>query len=95
MEFEWDPKKNKKNFAKHGVSFEQAETAFADVFAFNVPDEDHSTLEEERQILIGCTSDGKVVLVVHVEIIEGELIRIVHARKAEEDDEIEYWRRRA
>ncbi|HVZ71410.1 MAG TPA: BrnT family toxin, partial [Polyangia bacterium] len=30
MRFEWDPEKARRNLAKHGVSFEEAATAFAD-----------------------------------------------------------------
>ena len=30
LRFEWDPKKNRENRRRHKVSFEEAETAFAD-----------------------------------------------------------------
>jgi uncharacterized DUF497 family protein len=29
MKYEWDDAKNRKNFAKHGLSFEDAEQVFA------------------------------------------------------------------
>ena len=42
IEFEWDPEKAKRNFKKHGVSFEEAETVFDDPHARIVYDPDHS-----------------------------------------------------
>jgi hypothetical protein len=30
MQFEWDPDKDRRNQAKHGVSFEEANTIFGD-----------------------------------------------------------------
>lgn len=50
--FEWDPKKAKSNLGKHGVSFDEASTAFKDTFSITIPDPLHSE-EEERLVLIG------------------------------------------
>jgi uncharacterized DUF497 family protein len=50
MKFEWDEKKEKINMQKHGISFEQASYAFADPFALNKYDGEHSN-EEDRWIL--------------------------------------------
>lgn len=47
MKFEWDRKKEKSNIEKHGVSFEQASYVFADPFALNRYDDEHSQ-EEDR-----------------------------------------------
>ena len=33
LEFEWDPKKAASNMRKHGVSFEEAASAFDDILA--------------------------------------------------------------
>jgi uncharacterized protein len=46
--FEWDDEKAAKNLAKHGVSFEEAETVFADPLDGIAPDPDHSERESVR-----------------------------------------------
>ena len=33
--FEWNEAKNKANIRKHGISFEEAQSAFFDDYAFN------------------------------------------------------------
>jgi hypothetical protein len=50
--FAWDPRKARSNLAKHGVSFEEAQTIFLDENARLIDDPDHSE-EEERFLLIG------------------------------------------
>ena len=52
VHFEWDPTKARANLRKHGVSFEEAQTAFADEFALVVEDRVHSETED-RFILLG------------------------------------------
>ena len=42
VKFEWDPKKANANLEKHGVTFEEASTAFADWDSITVPDPEHS-----------------------------------------------------
>lgn len=51
MEFEWDDEKAAANLAKHGVSFEEAKTVFADPLYVDFYDPDHS-IEEHRYIII-------------------------------------------
>jgi uncharacterized DUF497 family protein len=51
--FEWDEAKNRENWAKHGVSFEQAQYAFADTNRLIFEDGAHSTTEEIRFFCIG------------------------------------------
>jgi uncharacterized protein len=46
MQFEWDPRKAKKNLEKHGVSFEEAATAFGDPRSLTDYDPDHSDQED-------------------------------------------------
>jgi uncharacterized DUF497 family protein len=43
MQFEWDPRKNAENEAKHGVSFFEAQMAFADPNGVVRLDRKHST----------------------------------------------------
>jgi uncharacterized DUF497 family protein len=46
MQFEWDPKKAKQNLTKHGVSFDEAVTAFYDPLSATFDDPDHSENEQ-------------------------------------------------
>lgn len=52
MEFEWDQSKAASNLKKHGVSFEEAKTVFANPIAVIFDDEAHSIIEQ-REIIIG------------------------------------------
>ena len=52
LEFEWDPKKAAANLKKHGVSFGEAITVFADPLARIFDDDEHSS-QERREIIIG------------------------------------------
>ena len=79
MDFEWDSAKAEKNLAKHGVSFPEAATVFGDPLSMTYPDPDHS-IREQRFITIGCSQDGRVLLVAHTD--RAERIRIISARKA-------------
>lgn len=55
--FAWDAKKNLENQAKHGVSFEKAQYAFADPQRVIAEDLSHSG-EEKRYYCFGLVSDG-------------------------------------
>jgi len=77
--FDWDPLKAARNVLKHGVSFDEAATAFGDLRSIELSDREHS-VGEERFLLIGRTAQGLLVVVVHTE--RGENIRIISARKA-------------
>jgi uncharacterized protein len=79
MEFEWDSIKAEKNLAKHGISFPEAATAFGDTLSMTYSDPDHS-IREQRFITIGCSHDGRVLIVAHTD--RAERIRIISARKA-------------
>lgn len=56
--FEWDENKNTTNIKKHGVSFEEAKSAFYDANAKVIHDPDHSN-DEDRFILLGIISARK------------------------------------
>lgn len=77
--FEWDPEKAASNEAKHGVSFEEAATAFGDPLSLTVPDPEHS-LGEARFVLLGLSYLRRLVVVVHAET--GSSIRLISARIA-------------
>jgi uncharacterized protein len=91
--FEWDNKKEKTNKRKHGISFEEARTAFYDENAIQYFDPDHSD-EEDRFILLGISFTLKVLVVCHCFRENDSVIRIISARKADKDEESEYWRNR-
>jgi hypothetical protein len=63
LTFEWDEEKAKKNLRDHKVSFEEAKTVFNDPFLMTYPDPDHSE-EEQRYLSIGCSSTGRILIVV-------------------------------
>ena len=81
MQFEWDPSKSSANLKKHQVSFEEAKTVFFDDFAVQFFDEEHS-MDEDRFIMLGMSSGAKLLVVCHCERGDGEIIRIISARKA-------------
>ena len=79
MKFDWDPKKADANLAKHGVSFEDASTVFADPLAGTIADPLHSE-SETRFITMGRSAAGTLAVVVHAD--RDERIRIISARSA-------------
>ncbi len=56
--FEWDENKNRENQAKHRVSFEEAQFAFADPNLIVLKDVRHSTREETRYFGVGRVETG-------------------------------------
>lgn len=75
-DFEWDDGKAAANLAKHGVSFEEATTAFDDPRGLDAPD----LIDAARFVLIGRSNQSRVLFVVHAE--RGDRIRLISARKA-------------
>ena len=93
LRFEWDKRKEKANIKKHGISFDEARTAFYDENAIQYFDPDHSDVED-RFILLGISFKLKVLVVCHCFLESDTVIRIISARKADGDEENEYWRYR-
>jgi uncharacterized DUF497 family protein len=85
--FEWDTHKAKKNEETHGVSFDEASTAFRDTLSLTIHDPLHSD-EEDRFILIGNSASYRLLVVVHTE--RGENIRIISARRATKKERKQY-----
>ncbi len=77
--FEWDPQKAKRNFRKHGITFDEATTVFDDALASIFIDDDHSGLEE-REIIVGNSILNRLLLVCFTE--RKGRVRIISARKA-------------
>lgn len=92
MRFDWDANKARENLRKHGVSFEEAQTAFSDDQAILLDDPDHSD-EEDRFILLGTSSTLRVLTVVHCYLAGDEVVRIISARKATRSERTQYGAR--
>ena len=93
LRFEWDKKKEKSNIRKHGVSFDEARSVFYDENAMQFHDPDHSE-NEDRFIMLGMSFKLRTLVVCHCFRENGSTIRIISARKADEDEKKEYWRNR-
>jgi uncharacterized DUF497 family protein len=85
--FEWDPNKAKENLETHGVSFDEASTAFRDTLSLSIYDPLHSE-EEDRFVLIGSSHRNRLLVVVHTE--KGDNIRLISARKASKKERKQY-----
>ena len=81
------------NLEKHGVPFDEARTAFLDENAIEFFDPDHSE-GEDRFLLLGLSFKLRVVIVCHCFRESDLVVRIISARKADREEEGEYWRRR-
>ncbi|MEM8993752.1 MAG: BrnT family toxin [Acidobacteriota bacterium] len=81
LRFAWDPRKAEANLRKHGVSFEEASTAFGDELGIVARDPKHSA-GEERFILIGLSYGWRLLVVCHCYRESEDLIRIISARRA-------------
>lgn len=77
MKFEWNLDKAAANLRKHGVSFEEAMTAFTNDFCATARDMEHSH-SEQRFIAFGFSAQGRPLAVSHTE--RGDRIRIITAR---------------
>jgi uncharacterized DUF497 family protein len=89
LRLEWDEKKNAANRRKHGVSFEEARTAFLDDNARVIPDPDHSEAED-RFVLIGLSISLRVPVVCHCGRQTEEIVRIISARRADQNETRQY-----
>ena len=87
--FSWDDRKARENQRKHGVSFEEATTAFADERARVKHDPDHSRLED-RFALLGFSAKLRLLVVVHAYRNEENEIRIISARRATRNERKQY-----
>jgi uncharacterized DUF497 family protein len=92
LRLEWDEKKNAANRRKHGVSFEEARSAFLDDNARVIPDPDHSE-GEDRFVLIGLSISLRVLVVCHCYRQTEEIVRIISARRADQNEirQYQWW----
>jgi uncharacterized DUF497 family protein len=91
LRFEWDEKKNTANKRKHRVSFEEAQTVFLDENAIRYFDPAHSA-DEDRFLMLGMSFLLRVLVVCHCYRVSDSVIRIISARKADKEEQSDYWR---
>ena len=92
--FTWDVQKAISNYEKHGISFEEAATAFGDPDGLHIADRPHSS-KEMRFIRIGESSSSRVLTVVFTVrklSNDKETIRIISARQASRKEREAYAR---
>ena len=85
--FEWNIRKAESNVRKHGVTFDEASTAFADPLALLMPDPDHS-LGEERYVVLGMSNRQRLLVVSFVE--RPPRTRLISARRAAKRERMLY-----
>ena len=88
MKFEWDERKRRKNISRHGFDFQDVTSIFDDPDALTILD-DRFDYGETRFLTFGFLNNV-LISIVHTE--NDEIIRIISVRKAEKDEEIEYYK---
>lgn len=90
MKFEWHEQKNRLNLQKHKVSFEIAILVFADPLHVSIQDRFENG--EERWQTLGVVQGQLMLLVAHTiqDGKEGEVIRIISARRADPKERRRY-----
>ncbi len=86
-DFEWDPVKAASNRKKHGVTFEEATTAFGDPRSLNLADPDHSA-SEDRFVLLGVSVRARLLVVAYTD--RPPRTRIISARPATRRERNQY-----
>jgi len=89
IKFEWDTAKAASNRKKYGVSFEEVQSIFYDEFAVQFFDEDNS-VSEDRFLMLGLSDEARLLIVCHCERGQGNIIRIISARKATKNESTHY-----
>ena len=82
VSFEWDERKAAANQRKHGVSFDEAESVFADEYGLLLDDPQPASREEDRFLLLGLSSGLRTLVVCHGYQESRDTIRLISARKA-------------
>jgi uncharacterized DUF497 family protein len=77
MKIEFDPNKAAINLAKHGISFDEAQTCLLDTQALVF--EDNDCEGENRWVLLGMSNKVRLLIVIYT--VRAESIRLISARK--------------
>ena len=89
VQFTWGFAKARANRQKHGVSFEEALTVFADPLA-RIHDDPGRSEHERREIIVGHSSAGRLLLVSFTFTQRHRVIRLISARKATRHEHEDY-----
>jgi uncharacterized DUF497 family protein len=89
IRFEWDVRKERRNLQKHGVGFNEASTVFADALSITILDPDASD-DDERWVTMGFSHRHRLLIVVHTEDEEKQIVRIISARPADAGERRDY-----
>jgi len=81
-DFEWDEDKALANLKKHGVTFEEAAEIFFGKVRFLKDPQGH----DDRMVALGLSLELKLLVVVHLEMVEGRRTRIISARPGNAKD---------
>lgn len=88
LRFEWDDRKAAANRRKHHVDFEEAATVFGDRLSVTIPDPVHSRRHDQRWVTLGISNQGHLTVVIHSD--QGDLVRIISARRASSKERMAY-----
>jgi uncharacterized DUF497 family protein len=86
---QWDQGKADANRAKHGIDFADAATVLTDDLALTRPDDNP---DEERFVTLGMDALGRVLVVAYA--WQGDVVRLISARRATASERRQYERRR-
>jgi uncharacterized protein len=89
MEFEWDARKAAVNLRKHRVSFEDAARVFLDPNRIETYD-GRDTRGEDRWKTVGMVEPALLAVVYTVRNRDGDVIRLISARKADAHERAQY-----
>jgi uncharacterized DUF497 family protein len=88
LTFEWDARKAAANLEKHGVSFNEALTVFADPLA-RLEDDDRHSVSESRSVLLGRASSDRLLAIMFTDR-GSDRIRLISARQATRSERRQY-----
>lgn len=87
MQFEWNTEKADANLKKHGISFDEAKTVFADPLFVIFADPDHS-FAEKRFVIMGKSKQNRLLVVSYTE--RPKATRLISAREATRPERKKY-----
>jgi uncharacterized DUF497 family protein len=89
MDFEWDTDKAALNLRKHGVSFDDAARVFLDPNRIETFD-GRDAHGEDRWKTVGLVEPALLAVVYTVRGEDGDVIRLISARKADAHERAQY-----
>lgn len=89
MEFEWDPHKAESNLRKHRISFEDALQVFLDPHRIETFDA-REAYDEDRWKTVGLVEAVLLAVVYTVRGKDGDVVRLISARKADANERAQY-----